>query len=282
MTPLDALLARLFLLHRKDIELTLGRMERLLGALGSPERNCRPSFTSRAPTAKARPSPSCAPFSRRREGASMSIPRPILSAFTSASASARRAAASSSATKNFCGAKPLRKGQRRRADHLFRIHHRRGVQAYSAKNPPITFSSRSVSAAGATPPTSFPRRAATVVTSISIDHTEFLGPTVAKIAYEKAGIFKPAFPPILGVQQDEAHKVLRFEAARVGAPAIDAARDFSARAEHGRLIFEDARGLLDLPLPRLPGRHQHENAATAIAALRCVEPDLARAPSSAA
>ena len=64
------------------------------------------------------------------------------------------------------------------------------------------------------------------------------------------------------------------EAARVGAPAIDAARDFSARKEHGRLIFEDGRGLLDLPLPRLPGRHQLENAATAIAALRCVEPDL--------
>ena len=60
----------------------------------------------------------------------------------------------------------------------------------------------------------------------------------------------------------------------MGAPAIDAGRDFSAREEHGRLIFEDARGLLDLPLPRLPGRHQQQNAATAIAALRCVEPDL--------
>src|SRR5271165_1836528 len=42
MTPLDALLARLFLLHRKDIELTLGRMERLLAALGAPEKKLPP------------------------------------------------------------------------------------------------------------------------------------------------------------------------------------------------------------------------------------------------
>ncbi len=55
---------------------------------------------------------------------------------------------------------------------------------------------------------------------------------------------------------------------------IVAGEDFIAREEHGRLVFEDARGLLDLPLPRLAGRHQHQNAADAIAALRVVEPDL--------
>jgi dihydrofolate synthase/folylpolyglutamate synthase len=46
------------------------------------------------------------------------------------------------------------------------------------------------------------------------------------------------------------------------------------REEGGRLVFEDEQGLLDLPLPRLAGRHQHENAAAAIAALRAVLPDL--------
>ena len=50
-------------------------------------------------------------------------------------------------------------------------------------------------------------------------------------------------------------------------------RDFFIREEHGRLIYEDHDGLLDLPLPRLAGRHQYLNAATAVAALRMVEPD---------
>jgi dihydrofolate synthase/folylpolyglutamate synthase len=61
---------------------------------------------------------------------------------------------------------------------------------------------------------------------------------------------------------------------RIGAPRIVAGRDFFMRAEHGRLVFEDRDGLLDLPPPRLPGRHQHGNAATAIAALRAILPAL--------
>jgi len=116
---------------------------------------------------------------------------------------------------------------------------------------------------------------ATIITPISIDHPEFLGTTIEEIALAKAGIFKPGAPAILGLQRAEALAVLEREAERVGAPLIIAGQDFLAREEHGRLIFEDTRGLIDLPLPRLPGRHQHENAATAIAALRHIEPDLA-------
>ncbi len=46
------------------------------------------------------------------------------------------------------------------------------------------------------------------------------------------------------------------------------------REENGRLIYEDTDGLLDLPLPRLPGRHQYNNAAAAIATLRRLDLDL--------
>ncbi len=63
-------------------------------------------------------------------------------------------------------------------------------------------------------------------------------------------------------------------AIRVGAPLTLAERDFSIRPENGRLVFEDRFGLIDLPLPRLAGRHQYANAANAIAALRAVQPDL--------
>jgi dihydrofolate synthase/folylpolyglutamate synthase len=111
--------------------------------------------------------------------------------------------------------------------------------------------------------------AATVVTSMGLDHQEWLGPTLAEIAREKAGIFKRGAPAIIA-QQDykEAELVLRREAERSASKLVVGGEDFHAREEHGRLIFEDEEGLLDLPLPRLPGRHQHLNAATAIAALR--------------
>jgi dihydrofolate synthase/folylpolyglutamate synthase len=115
---------------------------------------------------------------------------------------------------------------------------------------------------------------AAIVTSVSLDHQEFLGDTIEKIAYEKAGIFKRGVPAIIGFQPDGARDVLSREARRVGAPAVVADRDFHIHEENGRLVFEDERGLLDLPAPRLPGRHQHQNAAAAIAALRAVAPEV--------
>lgn len=115
---------------------------------------------------------------------------------------------------------------------------------------------------------------ATVVTPVSMDHVEFLGDTIEKIAREKAGIFKRGRPAIAGWQSSAALDVLERESRRVGAPLRVADRDFFVREEHGRLLFEDEAGLIDLPLPRLVGRHQHQNAATAIATLRGVMPDL--------
>ncbi len=114
------------------------------------------------------------------------------------------------------------------------------------------------------------RPAATVVTSVSMDHMEYLGDTVEKIAFEKAGIFKRGVPAILAEQAPAPAQVLEAEAGRVGAPLILAGQDYAAHTENGRLVFQDGDGLLDLPLPRLAGRHQHANAATAIAAMRTV------------
>ncbi|HEY0144745.1 MAG TPA: folylpolyglutamate synthase/dihydrofolate synthase family protein [Methylovirgula sp.] len=118
------------------------------------------------------------------------------------------------------------------------------------------------------------RPAATLITPVSMDHPEFLGNTVAEIAGEKAGILKRGIPAVLGFQQPEALAVLGAQAAKVGAPLQIAGQDFHVREEHGRLIYEDEAGLIDLPLPKLAGRHQHQNAAGAIATLRLVEPAL--------
>ena len=113
-----------------------------------------------------------------------------------------------------------------------------------------------------------------VVTPVSFDHPEYLGTSLEGIAREKAGVIKRGRPAVLAEQEETALGVLRREAARQHAPLLIGGEDFSARAENGRLVYEDERGLLDLPAPRLGGRHQFVNAAAAIAALRTGFPDL--------
>ncbi|TAJ31239.1 folylpolyglutamate synthase/dihydrofolate synthase family protein [Bosea sp. (in: a-proteobacteria)] len=111
--------------------------------------------------------------------------------------------------------------------------------------------------------------ACTVVTPVSLDHSEYLGDTVTKIAGEKAGIFKRGAPAVIAPQEPEPTAVLEAAAERAGASKIlVGAQDFNVHEAGGRLVYEDLDGLLDLPLPRLSGRHQHINAGTAIAALR--------------
>jgi dihydrofolate synthase/folylpolyglutamate synthase len=119
-----------------------------------------------------------------------------------------------------------------------------------------------------------PNPALCVITPVSIDHPEFLGSTLAAIAFEKAGIIKPGVPVVVAAQEDEACAVIERQAAKLRAPIFIGAQDFSGRQEHGRLVYQDEAGLLDLPPPRLAGRHQIQNAATAIAALRQFDPGL--------
>ena len=112
---------------------------------------------------------------------------------------------------------------------------------------------------------------ATIITRIAIDHTDFLGDTLAKIAHEKAGILKPNTPAIIAAQQRDALAAIERQAARLNAPLKIAGEDWIATEERGRLVYQDDAGLLDLPAPRLYGRHQFENAGLAIAALRSIK-----------
>ncbi|WP_040488912.1 bifunctional folylpolyglutamate synthase/dihydrofolate synthase [Fulvimarina pelagi] len=108
-----------------------------------------------------------------------------------------------------------------------------------------------------------------VITPVSLDHQSYLGDSVELIAAEKAGIIKPGVPLVVGPQPESiAVDVITKIAARKSAPIARYGQDFFAFEEHGRLVYQDDDGLLDLPLPRLYGRHQIANAATAIAALR--------------
>jgi dihydrofolate synthase/folylpolyglutamate synthase len=97
------------------------------------------------------------------------------------------------------------------------------------------------------------RPAVSVLTPISLDHFDFLGDTVEKIAAEKAGILKPGVPAVAGPQPEAAARILDAAAARLGTRV----------ALYGRDWREE-----EMPTPSLPGRHQILNAALALEALK--------------
>ena len=107
-----------------------------------------------------------------------------------------------------------------------------------------------------------------VITNIAIDHTDYLGDTRESIGTEKAGIIKPSVPCVVGPQPDEALEVIEAVAQRLQAPTFIYGQHWHVYEERNRLVYQDERGLLDLPLPVLPGAHQIYNAGAALAALR--------------
>jgi dihydrofolate synthase / folylpolyglutamate synthase len=110
------------------------------------------------------------------------------------------------------------------------------------------------------------RPALTIITPVSMDHAEKLGSTIGKIAGEKAGILKRGVTSVVAQQVDEAMDVIRETADRVGAKLIVWGQDFDAFEQNGRLVVQTETHVLDLPLPALVGRHQIVNAGTAVAA----------------
>ncbi len=269
MEPSDAILARFLALHPKLIDLSLGRLERLLKALGEPHRRLPPLIHVAGTNGKG----STIAFMRAvLEAAGLSV-----HVYTS--------------------------------PHLVRFHERIRLGAPGggrlvAENALVDAFRRCEEANGGAPITVFEittaaafllfaenpahvlllevglggrfdatnvveKPLAAVVTPIGMDHSEYLGDTVARIAGEKAGIFKRGAPSVIALQDyPEAQAVLEREAARAGGAVFVGGQDFHVTEENGRLVFQDEDGLLDLPLPRLPGRHQLVNAGTAIAALR--------------
>ncbi|MET3776999.1 dihydrofolate synthase/folylpolyglutamate synthase [Rhizobium alvei] len=111
--------------------------------------------------------------------------------------------------------------------------------------------------------------AVSLIMPIAMDHQSWLGASIQDIAKAKAGIIKRGCPVVIGRQDfEEARQLLVDIAERMGAPALVYGQDFLAYEENGRLIYQDGDGLMDLPLPALPGRHQYANAAAAIRAVK--------------
>ncbi|MEM7570878.1 MAG: bifunctional folylpolyglutamate synthase/dihydrofolate synthase, partial [Pseudomonadota bacterium] len=107
-----------------------------------------------------------------------------------------------------------------------------------------------------------------VITPVSMDHMEFLGDSVPKIAAEKAGIARSGVPLVCHQTDPEAAKTIEAFARRVGAHPIMSGPHFSAEQVGTDILYKDGKGTLTLPMPALPGAFQSANAALAVAALR--------------
>lgn len=105
-----------------------------------------------------------------------------------------------------------------------------------------------------------------IITPISMDHADKLGDRLSLIAAEKAGILKPGMKTVVAQQDDEAMVVIANTAEKVGAELVVWGQDFDAYEQAGRLVVQRREQLLDLPLPGLIGPHQIANAGTAVAA----------------
>jgi dihydrofolate synthase/folylpolyglutamate synthase len=111
----------------------------------------------------------------------------------------------------------------------------------------------------------------TVITSISLDHMALLGPTVARIAAEKAGIIKRGCPVVSGAVDSAAARVIAATASRRRAPLLQLGRDFHANhlpaARHpGTVDVEFPAGVHRRYRLGMAGRHQADNAALAVVA----------------
>ena len=270
----DRILARLQQLHPRRIDLSLGRIERLLEDLGHPEQRLPPVIHVAGTNGKG----STIAFMRAMlEAAGQRVhvyTSPHLVRFNErirlAHDGGGRIIDDADLVEALALCERVNDGQ---SISLFEITTAAAFVAFTRHPADVLL--LEVGLGGRFDATNVvPRPIASVITPVSMDHPEFLGTTVERIAFEKAGILKRGVPAVFAAQDEAALAVLDREASRLGIRPVIGGQEFSVREEHGRLTFEDERGLLDLPLPRLPGRHQHINAGTAIATLRMLFPDL--------
>ncbi|MFD1342731.1 bifunctional folylpolyglutamate synthase/dihydrofolate synthase, partial [Litorisediminicola beolgyonensis] len=260
----DLILARMMALHPKVIDLTLDRVHRLLAALDHPERSLPPvihvagtngkgstlamiraGLEASGKTAHVYTSPHLVRFHERIRLAGELITEEALTALLDEAYAAN-------------GADPIT---------YFEITTCAALLAFA--RTPADHTLLEVGLGGRLDATNvIDRPALTVITPVAMDHESFLGDTLEKIAFEKAGILKRGVPCVVGRQDERALAVIEARAAELGAPLLARGQHWHSWEERGRLVYQDETGLLDLPLPNLPGPHQIDNAGAALAALR--------------
>lgn len=270
MTPIDSILTRLLALHPKRIDLSLDRVQRLLAALDHPERKLPPVIHIAGTNGKG----STTAFLRAiLEAAGLRVhtyTSPHLVNFNERFrlgqvgegrlVSDDELSAALEECERANGGEPIT---------VFEMTTAAGFLLFARNAADVLL--LEVGLGGRLDATNvIDKPLASIITPVSIDHTDFLGDTIEKIAAEKAGIIKAGSPVIVAAQNRDALAVIERQAARLKAPIRIAGENWTATEERGRLVYQDDNGLLDLPAPKLYGRHQFENAGLAIAVLRAI------------
>jgi len=259
----DVILERMMALHPKLMDLTLGRVWRLLEALDNPQEKLPPVIHIAGTNGKGSTQ---AMIRAGLEGAGKSVhayTSPHLARFHERIRLAGELITEAHLTEILDECYTSNGGE---TITYFEITTVAGLLAFARNKADFTL--LEVGLGGRLDATNVVVPELSIITPISIDHEQFLGDTLTKIATEKAGIIKRGVPVVVGPQPDEAMEVIEAIAARLGAPVIAHGQHWHVSEERGRLIYQDESGLLDLPLPALPGAHQYQNAGAALAALR--------------
>ncbi len=262
---LSPIVARLHALHPTLIDLSLGRLERLLAGLGHPERRLPPVIHIAGTNGKG----STSAFTRAiAEAAGLAVhvyTSPHLVRFNERVRLAGRLA---SDAELFAALEEVERVNAGAPITVFEVITAASFLLFAAI--PADLAVIEVGLGGRADATNvIPAPAACAITSISLDHREFLGDTLAAIAGEKAGIIKPGVPVVTGAQEAEVLTVLDAAAGRAGTALAARGRDWTVEIGRERWRFADRDGGFILPWPaRLPGLFQIDNAGIAIAALR--------------
>ncbi len=265
----EEIIERLHALHPKLIDLSLGRLERCLAALGHPERRLPPVIHVAGTNGKGS---TCAFLRAIAEAAGLRVhvyTSPHLVRFH------ERIRLAGSLVEEDALAEALAHVERVNAGAPITVFEvTTAVALHLFASVPADLLVLEVGLGGRFDATNVvDRPAATAIASISMDHMDFLGDTLAKIAFEKAGIIKHSVPCATGAQLPEALAVIAAEARALGAPLHARGAGWEMhRAADRRLTYSEGAYSLDLPPPSLPGPHQADNAGIAIAALRAWNP----------
>ncbi|MBV7377449.1 bifunctional folylpolyglutamate synthase/dihydrofolate synthase [Maritimibacter dapengensis] len=259
----DVILDRMMALHPKIIDLTLDRVWRLLDALDHPEKRLPPVIHIAGTNGKGS---TLAMIRAGLEAAGKSVhayTSPHLARFHERIRVAGELISEDDLTEVLDRCYSANNGE---SITYFEITTVAAILAFS--ETPADYTLLEVGLGGRLDATNVVDPLLSVITPVSIDHTQYLGDTLAAIAGEKAGIIKRSVPCVVGPQEDAALEVIERTAERLGAPLVAQGQHWHVWEERDRLVFQDETGLLDLPMPALIGAHQVENAGAALAALR--------------
>jgi dihydrofolate synthase/folylpolyglutamate synthase len=262
LRPHDAALERLKTLHPALIDLSLGRIERLLEALGRPQDRLAPVIHVAGTNGKG----STVAFLRAiAEAAGLTVhvlTSPHLVRFVERIRVAGRLIEDQALAAILERVEAVNAGQ---PITFFEITTVAALLAFA--ETPADLCLIEVGLGGRFDATNvIAAPAVSVIAPIDYDHQDFLGSEISKIAWEKAGIIKLGCPVVSAHQRGEAALVVETEAEKLAAPLLMAGRDFDAFGQAGRLIVQIGEKLHDLPPPNLFGSHQFANAGVAVAA----------------